>query len=333
MSNDWVLKTFMVALVFSSLLSRAAIARGEGSGLVVGVEKHRVAVAFKYGNNEDLCIEFERCGVNSLMAISRMSLHKNPDPQPSTDSVLSEGKQIMKSCTDWVGPYIMKSLSFPDNGKPQFTGGWHGSNGDGTGNATARTTSYQTHTYGTTKIKKGTPVRCEKIVLTVTNKIQAYNLKKDVVKEVVEYTILPGQMRVNTLILALDNLVIIRYYGLQTQNSAWNGVISYITPTGEAAEPSVVSAKLNSASGGKKDFPEIRKYVLTSSDGKNELTAWLDREYGLGKMDNVLDTLPCAFTQKYGKSYFNLINGEEVKLRKGKKLYWRGGYVFRSGEK
>ena len=48
-----------------------------------------------------------------------------------------------QSCTDYVGPYIVKDLLGQEDQQIRFTGGWHGKNGDSTGDRTGKTRSYK----------------------------------------------------------------------------------------------------------------------------------------------------------------------------------------------
>ena len=51
------------------------------------------------------------------------------------------GNESFRSYTDWVGPWNMRTVASTSQTEKAwgFTGGWHGSNGDGTGDPTART--------------------------------------------------------------------------------------------------------------------------------------------------------------------------------------------------
>lgn len=111
---------------------------------------------------------------------------------------------------------------------------------------------------------------------------------------------------------------------MQTQNSAWQNTVTYVGKSNTIT----YDALINSNSGNKKENNNIYALILTSKDHNHKLTAWLDKTYGLGTQEKVSDNLPSAFTTNYGKSYFNLINGEEIILNQNEKLYWRGGYIF-----
>jgi hypothetical protein len=54
----------------------------------------------------------------------------------------------------------------------------------------------------------------------------------------------------------------------------------------------------------------------------------LDTGFGLGNFENLSDDLPTIFTQNYGKTYFNLVNGIDKIIEKGDSIKWRGSYEF-----
>ena len=286
----------------------------------------RVRIAFKYNPSSDMWIDFKKCGINSIMAIDSIYLLYNADNKVCSD-LAKKAQLFLKSHTDWISPYMVNSTNMGNNFTPSFTGGWH--NDEITGNPTARTVSYKVYEDGK-DLGNNKTVQCKKADIVVINNIQGYNTKylksgkREIISEKIHYTIYSKRIDISTEIEALDNISIKRYYGLQTQNSAWQG--GRIFYTNGLGGRDGISTIIYSSSGAKNEFPNINSYYLKNN--KNKLVAWIDRKFGIGNMEYVSDNLPCAFTIKYGKSYFNLINGKEKSMRSGDKILWKGGYIF-----
>lgn len=220
----------------------------------------------------------------------------------------------------------MVEAAVDSNNNPiAFTGGWHGYNGELKGSPTARTDSVEVYA-DDSLITHYANMKYNTLKIYVTNSLQGYNTTKPngtgryILKECVVYTINKASINVAVEITALEDIVIRKYYGLQTQNTAWTDSIEYIDVNGRCIGRfmGMEESKVNG-------YPQ--KIILK---GKNNiLTAWLDTNNGLGKREYVSDSRPQAFTLKYGKSYFSLVNGMYVKLKCGEKLNWAGGYIFK----
>ncbi|MCX8130584.1 MAG: hypothetical protein N3I35_10860 [Clostridia bacterium] len=316
-----------ILIVFIFIFSRTGYSQ-EKLCLAVSSTNDKVRIAYKYDYSSDIWIDFKKVGINSIMGIESLHLASNKGHSVNPD-LDRPSNLLLKSTTDWVGPYIVKSNSIKNNKKPSFTGGWHGSNGNSTGNSTARTLSLKVFTD-----KKQTDfnktISCNKVNIDVVNLIAGYNTlslkgkNREILKETVHYTITKGRIDVLVETQALDDVTIIKYYGLQTQNSAWKGKIYYIGGNNKEG----FSSTKNSSSGFKRYYPNVSQFQIFSQLGTHKITAWIDRKYGIGNMELVKVDVPCAFTLSYGKSYFNLINGYSKLLKKGEKISWCGGYML-----
>ena len=165
------------------------------------------------------------------------------------------------------------------------------------------------------------------------NYIQGYNTtgkngssSREVLKETVNYVIYSGKIDIDLHIEALEDISIVRYYGLQTQNYSWKGTVTYINGTNQKV---TADNSLQNNPGNKEEFPGVTTIRQSSVNG-DILEAWIDNQIGLGKYDYLKDNKPCAFTESYGKSYFDLVNGKELSLKKGEVIYLKGGYRLRS---
>ncbi len=278
---------------------------------------NNIYICFKYTQNSYMHLVFGGCGINNIMGIKKIYVDTN---KFNTDSTAKKQKPLllMETFTDWIGPYYMKSLIHDDSGKGIFTGGWHGRSGD----TTAKTEKITVKVNGT-KIEDDKEYEGN-VEIIVDNYIKAYNTINDdiyVLNEVVKYRISPGKIDVELVSTALEDVLIYSYYGLQSQNSAWNGKVVY----GNGAE--YESGKY-SDSGPLKENNKANSYTLISKDGIFKLCVTIDAGFGLGKFENLDKDKPTAFTESYGKTYFNLVNGINKKLDKGEKIKWRGSYEF-----
>ena len=277
-----------------------------------------LSILFLEGKNK-LEINFGYGGINSLYGIQGISYLDEEITQPNDNNL-----NTFKSSTDWIGPYIMKDLSKANNNiSEKFTGGWHGSNGDGTGKATATTKSVKIYTDDKlicTKDKKWSKA----IKIIVTNLINAYNSTDPVLEEKVTYIIKDKIIYVNVKGTALKNISINRYYGLQSQNKLWNGYIQY-----QYIDNTVQKFNIYQTSNSmhKKDNT-VYEYELSSKNNKYKLFVGLDTNFGLGNFQYLDDSLPTCFTANYGKSYFNLINGNTLNMNKSDIFSWQGYYKF-----
>src|SRR5690606_17771621 len=63
--------------------------------------------------------------------------------------------------------------------------------------------------------------------------------------------------------------------------------------------------------------------------GEYDLIAWVDPNYGLGTFEYCSINNPCVFSVVgVKKCYFNLVQGRELSMKAGEKVYWHGGYTI-----
>jgi hypothetical protein len=72
----------------------------------------------------------------------------------------------------------------------------------------------------------------------------------------------------------------------------------------------------------------INSFSLWSKDKKLRLLCSLSDKTGLGTFENIPQHMPTVFTESYGKTYFNLINGDGKFLEKNHSIMWEGKYEF-----
>ncbi|PKM58535.1 MAG: hypothetical protein CVU98_00320 [Firmicutes bacterium HGW-Firmicutes-3] len=265
-------------------------------------------------SNFTLSLSFGQCGINDIFSIKKIEL------------VGVENQIAIESCTDWVGPYTVKYIGTEKNtNKEIFTGGWHGSNGDVTGNATAFTKMIAIYADGK-EIKKKTNGEADIISIVLKNEIKGFNINDYVIEETVTYTIYENQVDIKVQIVAIHDLEILRYYGLQTQNNMFDNEIKYLYEDGRSITKSLGMA---SDSGVKNSENKVISFELSGITHQFLLKAWINSDGLLSSFNYIAADKAEAFTTYYGKSYFNLINGNTLVLKAGENLVWSGGYSFK----
>lgn len=274
-----------------------------------------------WSNDRNIRFRFSPCGINKLFALAQISYYATFDEHQE-----QKASAEFDSCTDWIGPYQVCSASLIRAGLPRkFTGGWHGSNGDGTGSPTASTVETRLITDG--KEQSGDIDQdCSQTDLYVTNLIRGYDYpenKVNLLKEMVHYRVKPNrQMEVDVTIEALEDAVIQRYYGLQSQN------LSIFEQVGYLAGQRVINTAPIKTDSNCKTNEGVNTILLTGSKTQHQLRVILNVAEGLGVPGNLGDGKPKAFSSSYGKSYFNLVNGKDLPLKKGEQVFWKGSYVW-----
>lgn len=298
--------------------------------VVISDNLQHARVFFESIENYDLFIDLNRIGPNSIMGIEAIGLVKN---EFSINSMLNNNDEriLMESCTDWIGPIIVRSADNTINSESsqEFTGGWHTVTRNGLEVTTGSTKSVSYYIDGRF-IENDTKTYGNSVEIIVTNLISGYDLiglnnRGEIIKEIVSYKISKGAVNVSVTLEALSDLVIERYYGLQTQNSLWDKV-TYINS--DNFLDSTYATYADSCSGLKSDGEVVfTDYELTSN--LLNLRVCLDTSFGLGNFGNLNSDLPYIFTKEYGKTYFNLINGKPVSLLKGQYVQWKGSYIIK----
>lgn len=129
-------------------------------------------------------------------------------------------------------------------------------------------------------------------------------------------------MEVDVTIEALEDAVIQRYYGLQSQNFSIFDQVSYL------AGQQVINTAPIKADSNCKTNEGVNTILLTGSKTPHQLRMVLNISEGLGIPGNLGDSKPKAFSASYGKSYFNLVNGKDLSLKKGEQVFWKGSYYW-----
>ena len=265
----------------------------------------------KSSKGEDILITLSKVSANQTVQIDKYQV----------------GNEAFTSYTDWVGPYNMRTIAATTQTEKAwgFTGGWHGSNGDGTGDPTAQTQKIEVSLDGKPD-SEGTGLEATVIVY---NKVEAANTKFDeskrfVLDEKVTYTFKDSRLYVKVETTALEDVRISIYYGMQIAG----GFCSKFDFTTEDGKTTTTTQNYFSA-GKTRDMTGY-------SQGGHSVTAHMFDE-GLGTFEKATKSYS-ALTQYYGanngKGYYMLIGDKDASsnsyvLKKDETVYWSGYYEFR----
>lgn len=265
----------------------------------------------KYSNHSDIQYCIKRCGVNQLYQLHSFGFIANTDKSVSN---LNPSTYI-NSNTDWIGPYIISSKDGATYGSGGFTGGWHGSNGDQTGQPTAKHISMSI--YADNALLDGAfNGYVGEVRVVVTNQIMAGNTLDNpisgasgyyCIEEEVTYLFKNGRIYVAVKIKALHNFNVRTYYGMQAAGFYKDAVF-----VGDIITNGTKSS--NKTHG-----------VFVRDDKGNGLLMCLN-PVGLGCFEYA-DTAKFCFVSG-AKSYFSLIGGKLLQMQTGDMVYWSGWYKF-----
>lgn len=295
---------------------------------------NQITIAHKYNDRYDMWLVFDRYGANKLNGFYEWRLAANSGTDVNPD--LERPSELLQGdVSDWIGPYIVKANANGNGNWASFTGGNHAYDGGNTGSPTANTDHFRVWA-DDVELTDGRVTPSQKVKVEVVNLIQGYNTKEQdgtgraILQETVTYEISGGQVQVHTEIKALEDVTFETYYGLQTVNGGWNDTVRYYAGDREVGSG---SAFMYSDSGTKAVNPDVDSFLLRSGDQggyRHAMRVMLDRQYGLGVLQNLADDMPVIFTQDYGKTYFLQIKGTTPTLNNGETFSWQGSYHFYS---
>lgn len=241
----------------------------------------------------------------------------------------SEENKLFINGSEFFGPYIVRAINNTNGDLPDslsFTGGSHAYSGNTEGETSATGRSVVTSILIDGIRQSEYSGYCNTIDIYWTNYIQATNTKKEngsgreVLKEDYHLHFDGSNFEIENDITALEELEIVRYYGLQIAHgvSNYDYTISYI-----GSHTNTIYEKGNSKSADtycqeiyikRKDLPVECRFGL----------------YPIG-----LGTFYCnhwysAFDTDYGKSYFFMVNSDEkCRMVQNQQVNFKGYYKFR----
>ena len=318
------------------------IVKYDGSGIV--------QIKRKLDSDNDLMIDFRKCGVNNTPNIYGVYKVLNSEKLPSTNFTAAE--TLLTSGTDFLGPYVVSAKNNIDGDSAltgYFTGGWHGYDGNISAtpsllNATSTNLSFSVYADGNlvgNEIAYGDYIKLE-----FENLVQASNTKKadgtgrGVLKEHYTIIITPDRgLEVECEITILEDVFIKTYYGLQSNysNVKTDGKLLLIDGVGSYTKDTVVydiaknyvpmasvsSGDILFTAGSKENGSRCNKVKVKSDIIKSEMSLKEPIKY--------TDYVPTSFDglvlfSGYGKIYFTQI--KDTDFTANTVLNWVGGYKF-----
>ncbi|MFV3289175.1 hypothetical protein ACNFBR_10580 [Pseudomonas sp. NY11955] len=243
---------------------------------------------------------------------------------PGSD--LSTAAWVVLSTTnsDWFPPMRVSADANGDGGAINFTGGAHGSNGDATGNPTARNILFKCFADGV-PIAQGQSGRSERVRFQIINELMGYNtssLGRYILRQSLSVNVTPSCMEVDADVTALENISVRTDYGLQLLSGGFRGT-QLVLGGSNTARGSYQLADNNS--GAKSSFPNAWAIVL-QDDTNGQMAMWMDKSYASGNSEHVADTEPLLRGSVNGKWYLGAVLSPT-----GKAFPAKGGYKYRAG--
>ena len=319
--------------------------------MVALFDGEKLLVRYKYDSNNDIEIDFRKCGGNNIPNIYQISKIANKDITPSSNFNI-EKTMILNSGTDWLGPYVISAINNIDGDTTStnyFTGGWHNYTGNIASaytkeNATARNEYFEVYADGNNL--NGT-VECNLITIKFKNYIQASNTKKsdgsgrEILSEEYLIKITPKNcMEIECEIECLEDLKMTTYYGLQTnfKQIASTGSILLFDGVGSYTKNDVTydlskhyipmnvsnTGAILFTGGTKNNGSKCRK--IRVKDSKINCECYVNKD-GIGDMRYVANDFDGTLLySNYAKVYFTQV--KNTNMSKGQILNWNGGYKF-----
>lgn len=183
--------------------------------------------------------------------------------------------------SDYLPPMQVGAQQNGDGGTIAFTGGAHGSNGDATGNPTARNVLYQAFADGQ-PILPGTSGRAACVTIYIVNELMGYNTKtlgRYILRQSFVIDVTPSGIVVTADITALEPISVMTDYGLQGITYGYQGTQLVLGGQNTERVPFVNGAQ--SQSGPKSAFPNAWAVVLQEPT-HGQMTLWMDKSYADG---------------------------------------------------
>jgi hypothetical protein len=254
----------------------------------------------------DVSLEFKQRGVNRIFMLS---------------NVIADGTTKAIN-TDWVSPFVFSAVNDPVDGTSQIhTGGNHGSDGSGGGNATARTDSVKVYVDGSALAQSENTICARTVCFEVVNYIGAWNTVsdgtyRDSLKEIDRYDFDGKRLKVSIELEALEDIQLTYYHGLQT--SGYSKQAMLIGGNGVTFETHDFTSNYRVA--------YIPDYVIVEDDNGNTVTYHVDN-VGIMKT-SAYDSADRFGMYTYGKTGYDIVKSGTQALNRGDKTICTGWYDF-----
>lgn len=282
-----------------------------------------IKAKFSYSATKDMIIEWSPLKNNELTHFSKWYFQ---DKGSEWDDF--KGMQVMATGTDWVSPYGLMATENTVSSKSFTVGGAHGTDG-GTGFPTARHQSTRVLVDGV-EIPDGIPAKSKEVTIIAEHYVFASNViditngnARDVMRELVTYTITPNNIQISTELKALEDCKITRYAGLQATK-----VGGYWSKFYAMLDKPVVYNTTDTTEGATKPKEKVNTDRFVMYGGNDTVVCYMNK-FDLGDKRYIPDSEPCVYWTggENGKLYMHNIK-QDVPLKKGESLFYSGGYTL-----
>ncbi|MBQ1413888.1 MAG: dockerin type I repeat-containing protein, partial [Clostridia bacterium] len=293
-------------------------------------EKNSVLIKSFYSGTEDIVVEIALAGGNGLP--NPKNIFTVAKTSENMDSDITPSRYLLNRYTDWFSPHQVAAKENADGTDLTtqiFTGGNHRSSNKSTGGvATAECTQFDVLCDGVL-VENGDSTFCETVAINITNLICGYNTWKSngtgrkILKEQIRISMgANAKMQCEIIHTALEDVLRVRYYGLQTVNDNY-ATVQYLGGANRGEYTATPKDNMEISNSGNKMCRDGR---FQNSTGDIMLTH-IDT-INLGSFDNSLATNYSYFTTTAKKSYFSLINyeAEGFEQNTGEQTCVRGWY-------
>ncbi|HHT7172080.1 TPA: hypothetical protein ACTZ3H_002772 [Bacillus cereus] len=284
---------------------------------------NKISVKFYYSSTKDMVIEWAPLKNNNFTHFSKWYFQ---DKGRAWDDF--SGTQAMATGTDWVSPYGLMAVNNTVSSASFTVGGAHGTEG-GTGFPTGRNQSTKVLVDGM-EVTDGIAVKGSEIAIIAEHYVFASNVintatgaARDVLRELVTYTVTPNNVQISTELRALEDCKLTRYAGLQATKTG-----GYWTRFYSMLDKATIYNTTDTTEGATlpKEQVNTDRFILF---GGNDTVVCYMNKFGIGDKRYILDTDPYVYWTggEFGKLYMHNIK-QEVPLKAGESLFYSGGYTI-----
>ncbi|WP_207391724.1 hypothetical protein [Bacillus cereus] len=282
-----------------------------------------ISAKFNYSNTKDMIIEWAPLKNNNFTHFSKWYFQ---DKGRAWNDF--SGTQAMATGTDWVSPYGLMAVNNTVSSASFTVGGAHGTEG-GTGFPTGRNQSAKVLVDGV-EVTDGIAVKGSEIAIIAEHYVFASNVintttgaARDVLRELVTYTVTPNNVQISTELRALEDCKLTRYAGLQATKTG-----GYWTSFYSMLDKATIYNTTDTTDGATLPKGQVNTDRFILFGGIDTVVCYMNK-FGIGDKRYVLDTDPYVYWTggEFGKLYMHNIK-QEVPLKAGDTLYYSGGYTL-----
>ena len=304
--------------------------------VIIHKNDRKISIKHRLNKDENIIVVYNKLRNNDFHEMSQFYIQgKNTKDNNFT------GERVMSTATDFVSPYGMLAVNNAVSGSVGSitVGGAHGTSG-GTGFPTGRFGRFVKLELDGKNVVNGYH-KGKVLKIDVQHYVSASNVisrstgtKRDTMLEERFYEITPRHHKVRVKMTALEDIKLTRYAGLQlTQPDFYHSFYRYNNKPEKILPVKGLSEGFHIAE--EKDYQKLDRVVMFNDTSM--LVMLTDRTFGIGDghlapaSTEEQEQSPINITGgQFGKIYSHNLgrNNNDVLLRRGNSLEYRGGYYF-----